>query len=387
MVFMTILTTIFMVTVAAAVPAVDAPASWQLYIGTYTGGESEGIYKLQLDTATGKLENLGLAVKVENPSFLAVHPDKPLLYSVGPGIDASGTRCGLASALAINSENGNLTLLNQEVTVGDGPCHVTVDRAGQHILAANYGSGSAVVLPINEAGGLGAATSFVQHEGSSINPKRQEGPHAHCVKLDAAGKFAFVIDLGTDKIMVYRYNDTLGKLETNDPDFTSITPGSGPRHFAFHPLGKFAYVLNELGNTVTAFQYDAAAGSLKEIQTIGTLPKDFDGENTTAEICVHPSGDFVYASNRGHNSIACFSVDSKTGRLTSIEQVATRGEIPRNFNISPGGRFLVAANQESNNVVSFRINSETGILEHTGFEVEVPTPVCVLFYPVGEIQR
>ena len=359
--------------------ASETPDSWRVYIGTYTGGESEGVYMLRLDAETGQLENLEVAGAVENPSFIALHPKKPLLFSVGQGVDADGNRKGMASALSINPADGKLTLINQENTVGSGPCHVFVDRAGRHILAANYGSGSVAVLPINDDGSLGAATDFEQHEGSSVNPQRQEGPHAHCVKLDPAGKFAFVMDLGLDKIMVYTYDDATGTLESNDPPFAAVAPGAGPRHFTFHPNGKFAYVVNELDNTVTAFSYDADQGRLETIQTIGTLPEGFDKENTTAEICVHPSGKFIYASNRGHDSIACFAVDTNTGQLTALGQVSTGGNVPRNFNLSPDGRFLIAANQKSNNVVAFRINQETGLPEPTGSEVEIAAPVCVVF--------
>lgn len=373
------LTLILMAMTVLPAMADDTPDSWRVYIGTYTGGKSEGVYMLSLNTKTGQMENLGLAGAVDNPSFLALHPNKPLMYSVGQGTDAEGNRRGMASALAISPDDGQLTLMNQDVTVGEGPCHVAVDRAGRHILAANYNTGSVAVLPINDDGSLGATTGFEQHEGSSVNPKRQEGPHAHCVKLDAAGKFAFVMDLGLDKIMVYRYDDVTGKLEANDPPFASVAPGAGPRHFAFHPNGHFAYVVNELDNTVTAFAYDSAAGHLEEIQTIGTLPEAFDKENSTAEICVHPSGRFVYASNRGHDSIACFSVDATTGQLTNLGQVSTGGNVPRNFNLSPDGKFLLAANQQSNNVVAFRINSETGLPEATGSEVEITMPVCVVF--------
>lgn len=372
---------ILILTTIAMFPALakETPDSWRVYIGTYTGGKSEGVYMLRLDTETGKLENLELAGAVENPSFLALHPEKPLLYSVGQGVDAAGKHRGMASALAMNPLDGKLALINQEATVGEGPCHVAVDRAGRHILAANYSSGSVAVLPINEDGSLGAACDFEQHEGSSVNPKRQEGPHAHCVKLDPAGKFAFVIDLGLDRVMIYRYDDATGTLEPNDPPSATVAPGAGPRHFAFHPNGNFAYVVNELGNTVTAFTYDGDAGTLKALQTISTLPDGFDKENTTAEICVHPSGKFVFASNRGHDSIACFAVDAATGRLTALGQVSTGGNVPRNFNISPDGKFLLAANQQSNNVVAFRINMETGLPEATGSEVEVPMPVCVVF--------
>lgn len=366
--------------VAGAVDA-DAPSAWRVYIGTYTGGDSEGIYLLRLDAATGAVENLGLAGAVENPSFLDLHPNGRVLYSVGRVTDEDGERRGMASAFAVAPDQGRLTLLNRQSTVGDGPCHVAVDRAGRHVLAANYGGGCAAVLPVAEDGSLLEAVAHVQHEGSSVHPKRQQRPHAHAVTLDPTGRFVFVTDLGIDKIMIYRYDDATGTLALHDPPYAPLAPGAGPRHFTFHPNGRFAYVVNELDNTVTAFTYDGAAGRLEAIHTVDTLPDDFDEENTTAEIRVHPSGRFVYASNRGHDSIAAFAVDLETGRLTTLGQTATRGRTPRNFNITPDGQFLLAANQQTDTVVVFRIDADTGLLDFTGHEVDVLTPVCVLFYP------
>ena len=357
------------------------PSACWVYIGTYTGGDSEGIYLLRLDAETGHIENLGLAGAVENPSFLALHPEEPFLYSVGNGTDAAGERKGLASAFTIHPDTGMLTLQNQESAVGDGPCHVTVDRAGRHILVANYGSGSVAVLQISQDGNLGEATTHIQHEGASVHPSRQQRPYAHAVNMDESGRYAYVSDLGIDKIMIYRYDHSLGTLTANEPPFVDLAPGAGPRHFAFNPVERYAYSVNELDNTVTAFRYEPETGALASFQTITTLPAGFDGENTTAEIRVHPSGRFVYASNRGHDSIAMFAVDSETGRLTSRGQIPTQGKTPRNFNITPDGRFLLAANQATNNVVVFRIDQEIGLLKETGHLVEVPTPVCVLFAP------
>lgn len=369
------------VAVAAATTgtAEDDATAWRVYIGTYTSGASEGIYMLEMDATTGELIHAGLAGAVENPSFLALHPAGTFLYSVGRGTDADGEPANLASAFAIDPESGALTLLNQASTAGDGPCHVAVDRAGRHILVANYSGGNAAVLPIAENGALREAGDVVQHEGSSVHP-RQQAPHAHAVQLDAAGNFAFIIDLGIDRIMIYRYDDETGSLEPNDPPYAAVAPGAGPRHFAFHPNGQYAYVVNELANTVTAFAYDAAAGSLEAIHTVGTLPDDFEDDNTTAEICVHPSGRFVYASNRGHDSIAAFAVEADTGRLSSIGQTPTGGRTPRNFNITPDGAFLVVANRQTDNIVVLRIDPETGLLTDTGHAVEVPAPSCVVFY-------
>jgi len=368
------------VLVSAGIPsAAEDVADWQVYIGTYTGGGSEGIYLLRLDGKTGLLEKEGLAAKVENPSFLALHPTLPCLYSVGDGAIAPDKRGGLVSAFRIDPAAGSLTLLNQQPTDGRGPCHVAVDRAGRHVLVANYNSGSVNVLPVTAEGTLEPVCDVEQHEGSSVNPKRQEGPHAHSVTLDGAGKFVFAADLGTDKMMIYRYDDASGKLEAHEPPCVAVAPGAGPRHFAFHPSGRFAYVVNELGNTVTAFTYEAEAGRLRAFQSVPTLPDGWEGENTTAEIRVHPSGRFVYASNRGHDSIAAFAVDEATGALTGLGQTLTQGRVPRNFNVSPDGRFLLAANQETNTVVAFRINTDSGTLEPAGGKADVATPVCVLF--------
>lgn len=374
--------TILVVTVAlfGGIPASAQDVSdWRVYIGTYTGGNSEGIYLLTLDGETGMLENLGLAGKVENPSFLALHPTLPCLYSVGDGAVTPDSRGGLVSAFRIDPAEGRLTLLNQQPTEGKGPCHVAVDRAGRHVLAANYGSGSVNVLPVAEDGTLQPVCDFEQHKGSSVNPQRQEGPHAHSVTLDIEGKFVFAADLGLDKMMIYRYDDASGQLKAHEPPCVAVAPGAGPRHFAFHPSGRFAYVVNELGNTVTAFTYDAAAGRLAAFQSVATLPEGWEGENTTAEIRVHPSGRFVFASNRGHDSIAGFAVDETSGRLSGLGQTPTQGKVPRNFNISPDGRFLLAANQETGTVVVFRVNADSGALEPTGGKADAPTPVCVLF--------
>jgi 6-phosphogluconolactonase len=245
------------------------------------------------------------------------------------------------------------------------------------VLVANYGGGSVCVLPILDDGQLDGATALVQHEGSSVNPRRQRGPHAHSVNVSPDDRFAFVADLGLDKVMIYRFDVTAGTLAPADPPWASVSPGAGPRHFAFHPGGKFAYVINELQSTVTAFAYDPERGSLDDLQTVSTLPSDFKDNNSTAEVLVHPSGNFLYGSNRGHNSIAVFAIDARTGWLSPVEKESTRGSTPRNFGIDPTGRYLLAANQASDAIVVFRIDKATGALTATGQEIEVPSPVCV----------
>jgi 6-phosphogluconolactonase len=254
-----------------------------------------------------------------------------------------------------------------------------VDKTGRNVLVANYGSGSVACLPVKEDGRLAEASAFIQHTGSSVNPQRQQGPHAHSVNMSPDNRFAMVADLGLDEVLVYRFDPVKGSLAANDPPFAKVKPGSGPRHFAFHPGGKFAYVINELASTVTALAYDARRGILSEVQTVSTLPPGFTGTSTTAEVQVHPSGKFLYGSNRGHDSIAVFGIDARKGTLTPIEHVPTQGKTPRNFGIDPTGSYLLAANQSSDNVVVFRIDPQTGRLTPTGQVLEVGIPVCVKF--------
>jgi 6-phosphogluconolactonase len=256
---------------------------------------------------------------------------------------------------------------------------VIVDQTGRNALVANYGGGSVSVLPIGKDGSLATATAFIQHQGSSVDPRRQQGPHAHSINLDAANRFAFAPDLGLDKILVYRFDAAAGTLAANDPAWAAVAPGSGPRHFAFHPNGKFAYVINEMKSTVTGFRYDAARGALVDVQTVSTLPAGPVEGNSTAEVQVHPTGKFVYGSNRGHDSIAVFAADAATGQLTLVETESTQGKAPRNFGVDPSGQFLLACNQGSDTIVGFRIDQQTGALTPTGQKLDVPSPVCVTF--------
>jgi len=364
---------------AAADPGQAPSAADRLpvYVGTYTGGSSEGIYLLRLDLSTGQLQQDRLAAKVVNPSFLAAHPSRKFLYAVGEISTFAGKKAGAVSAFSIDPKTGGLTLLDQQPSEGTGPCHLVVDRAGKNVLVANYGSGSVACLPIGEDGRLGAATSSVEHHGSSVNPRRQEGPHAHSINLDAANRFAFAADLGLDKILIYRFDAAAGTLAANDPPWVEVAPGAGPRHFAFHPSGRFAYVINELDSTVTAFAYDAPRGALELLETVSTLPQGFEGESTTAEVQVHLSGRFLYGSNRGHDSIAAFAVDAQTGKLRLVGHASTQGKTPRNFGIDPTGTYLLAANQASDNIVVLRIDAKTGALGATGHSASVPSPVCV----------
>jgi 6-phosphogluconolactonase len=308
-----------------------------------------------------------------------MHPSRRFLYAVGEVDRFGGQKGGLLSAFAIDPQSGTLTLLNQQSTRGPGPCHVAVDRTGRWALVANYSGGSVACLPIQPDGRLGEATGFVQHKGSSVNPQRQQGPHAHAAYFDAAGGVVFVPDLGLDKVMIYRFDAHKGRLTPGSPPWVAMAPGAGPRHMAFHPNGRFAYVINEIDSTVTALAYDAARGALEPIQSVSTLPEGFHGKSTTAEVAVHPSGKLLYGSNRGHDSIAAFAIDAQTGKLRLIGHESTQGKTPRNFAIDPTGSYLLAANQDSDNVVVFRIDAQSGKLQATGHSIQVPAPVCVEF--------
>jgi 6-phosphogluconolactonase len=355
-----------------------------VYIGTYTNAKSKGIYLFQLDLVTGKLTPEGLVAESKSPSFLAIHPNHRFLYAVNEVDNFGGANSGAVSAFTIDPKNGHLTLLNQQSSRGAGPCHLSVDHQGKDVLVANYGSGSVAVLPIQLDGRLAPATAFDQHEGKGTNPQRQEGPHAHSFNVDAANRFAFAADLGLDKILIYRFDAARGTLTPNDPPAAAVDPGSGPRHFAFHPNGRYAYIINEMASTVTALAYDAQKGTLTPLQTLSTLPGGFKGNSSTAEVQVHPSGKFLYGSNRGHDSIAIFKIDPDTGRLTAAGHQSTQGKTPRNFGIDPTGQYLLAANQDSDSIVVFRIDPATGALTPTGQVVEAPTPVCVKFLPTGQ---
>ena len=351
----------------------------RVYVGTYTGRGSKGIYAFEFNLQTGEASQPRLVAETPNPSFLAIHPSLRFLYAVNE--IWGGNKEGTVSAFVIQPDGG-LQFLNQQPSKGVGPCHLTVDKTGKFVLVANYGSGSVAVLPILPDGRLGEATCAIQHEGKSVNPQRQEGPHAHSVNLDPANKFAIVADLGIDKLLVYQFDAAKGTLKPNDPPFVATAPGAGPRHVAFHPNGKFVYAINELNSTVTAYRYDAVKGTLTEIQTVSTLPQGFTGTNTTAEVQVHPSGRFLYGSNRGHDSIAIFAIDGE-GKLTFVGHQPTQGKTPRNFGIDSTGTYLLAANQDSDNLVVFRIDPQTGKLEPTGLTLEIPTPVCVKFLPLN----
>jgi 6-phosphogluconolactonase len=349
-------------------------ADYDVYVGTYTKGDSRGIYRVRLNGTTGQLTAKALSAPSENPAFLALHPSGKYLYAVneiGP--------VGKVSAFSISPDSGALTFLNDASAQGDGTCHLTVDKTGRHVLAANYGGGSVAVLPILADGRLKESSDFVQHKGSSVNPRRQKGPHAHGIYVDEANRHVYVPDLGLDQVVIYKFNAASGKLTPTDP--AAVKPGSGPRHFALHPKADFAYVINEMTCTVTAFYRDAKSGALTESQTISTLPEGVTvlPAFSTAELEMHPTGKFLYGSNRGHDSIVVYGVDAKTGQLTLAQHIPTGGKTPRNFAVSPDGKWLIAANQSSGNLVVFKIDAKTGKLSETGNTAEVPNPVSIVY--------
>ena len=359
--------------------AAHTPSEYLIYFGTYTGKQSKGIYTCRFHPHSGKLTPVKLAAETSNPSFLAADPEGRYLFAVNEDHDYQGAKSGSVSSFGIDKGSGELTALNTVASRGTDPCHVAVAADGKHVLIANYSSGSVAVLPVNPEGKLGEACDVVQHSGSSAHPERQRGPHAHEVVLTPDNRRAIVADLGLDKLMVYDFDTAKGSLTAHEPPFARLKSGSGPRHFAFHPNLRFAYAIDELASTVTAFSWSGTLGTLQELQTISTLPSDFKGANLTAEIAVHPSGRYLYASNRGHDSIAVFAIDPAKGTLTFVERVATLGKEPRNFALDPTGGYLFAANQKSDDVVIFRVNPENGRLTPSGNRLAVPSPVCVTF--------
>jgi 6-phosphogluconolactonase len=361
------------------------PAAGRLlvYVGTYTVRDSKGIYVYRFDS--GRLAPMGpsaVAAETANPSFLAVDSKRHHLYAVNEIEEYQGRKTGAVSAFRIDRNTGALRFLNQVSSGGTDPCFVSLDLAGKHVLVANYTSGSVSVFPVLPGGRLGKATAFVQHEGHSVNPERQEGPHAHDIALSPDGRFALVADLGLDEVLVYRYDASKGSLAPNVPPFAKVSPGSGPRHFVFDPGGKFVDLVNEVRSTVTVFSYNPTRGALHEIQTLSALPPAFPGHNDAAEIAIGRSGGFLYTSNRGDDSIAVFAIDPRRRTLKPVAHVPTLGKTPRNFAIDPSGAYLLAANQDSDNIVVFRIDPKTGIPAPTGQVVEVPSPVSITFMAV-----
>ncbi len=359
-----------------------------VYVGTFTEpirfgtgevfhGKGEGIYIYRLDTEHGQLRPLSVARGVSNPSYLTVHRERNLLFAVNELKEYEGAATGTVSAYSIDDRNGSLTFLSRKPTHGTDPCHVTTDAAGDYVLASNFMSGSVVLFSVLAGGSLGDASDFHQHDGSSVHPQRQSGPHAHSVVFSPDERFVFVPDLGLDTVKVYRFDrDKQALVPCPDAD-TRTRPGAGPRHLVFHPSGRFAFVVNELDSTAVALEYQADSGTLAEIATCPTLPGDFSGENTCSGIQIAPDGRFLYVSNRGHDSIAIFAVDESDGTLHTIGHQSTGGKTPRGFAIDAEGRYLIAGNQNSDTIVVLSIDRSTGKLSRTCL-VEAPTPVCII---------
>jgi 6-phosphogluconolactonase len=357
-----------------------AKAQYIAYVGTYTAKTtSKGIYSYRFNAENGQLSPIGAATESADPSFLAVHPNGKYLYAVNEIANFNGGTGGAVSSFAIDPKTGALKFLNQVPTRGPGPCHLSLDKTGNYVLVANYDGGSIASFPVHDDGTLGTASGFVQHPGSGPDKERQEGPHAHWIGTSPDNRFALAVDLGLDQVLVYGFDSSKGLFTPLLSGFAKVKPGAGPRHVAFPPNGKFAYVLSEMDSSVNVFSYQAKTGAFTSLQTISTLPKDFSGPKQAAEIAVHPSGKFLYASSRGHDSIAVFAIDEKKGTLKSLGQVLTGGKTPRHFAIDPTGTYLLAENQDSNNIVVFHIDAATGNLTPTGQTVEVPSPVCITF--------
>jgi len=357
-----------------------AKGQYIAYVGTYTAKtSSKGIYAYRFDAEKGQLTTMGVAAETEDPSFLAVHPNGKYLYAVNEISTFNGGAGGAVSAFSVAAKTGALKFLNQVPTRGAGPCHVSLDKNGAYVLVANYDGGSIASFPVREDGSLGTASGFVQHSGSGPNKERQEGPHAHWIGTSPDNRFALAVDLALDQVIVYGFDSGNGLFTPMLSGFAKVKPGAGARHLAFHPNGKFAYLLSEMDSSVTVFSYQAKNGAFSSLETLSALPKDYAGPKEAAEIAVHPSGKFLYTSNRGHDSIALFEINPAKGTLKSLGQVLTGGKTPRHFAIDPTGMYLLAENQESNNIVVFHIDPATGNLTPTGQTIEVPSPVCITF--------
>ena len=352
-----------------------------LYVGTYTEKTaSKGIYLLRLSPGSGALAIDGIAAETLNPSFVALSPDGTAAFAVNEVGQLDGQAGGGVTAFGRDRASGTLRALGRELTKGADPCYASTDRTGRFLFVANYSGGSVAMYPLLPGGGIGAMAGFIQHHGHGPNAERQEGPHAHCVIPDPMNRFVLVADLGLDRIMVYRFDAGEGKLNTATAGQGMLAPGAGPRHLAFHPDGRVLYVTNELSSTVTAFRYDPETGSLTELQTVPAVSEPTSVRNFPADIHLHPSGRFLYMSNRGHNSIAVFAIDPASAKLTPVQLTSTEGDWPRNFAIDPSGEFLIVANQRSDSIHSFRIDSTTGTLRATGHRVSLPAPVCVRWF-------
>jgi len=360
--------------------AATAPAeSFLVYFGTYTNALSRGIYVSRLDTDTGKLSAPKLAAETPNPCFICQSPDKKFLYAANSIKTFNGENAGAVSAFAIDKVSGKLKLLSEKSSGGGGPCHVSVDATGKTLFAANYGGGSVKSISLNQDGSLSDGGNFSQFHGHSANTNRQAGPHAHFMTTDPSNRFALACDLGTDKVMIYKFTD--GILTPNKTSFATVPSGSGARHLAFSRDGKFAYVINEMACTITVFAWDSENGKLNLVENVSALPPDIAAQTsfTAAEILVSPNGKYVYATIRGHDSVSVFAIDALNGKLTFVQNISAGGKVPRGLGIDPTGRWLITANQKSDNAVEFAIDAATGKLSPTGQELKIGAPVDVKF--------
>ena len=358
-----------------------------IYVGTYTGGASEGIYAVNLDMQTGRLEIAGLAAKLQNPSYLVFSMDGEYIYAVLENESYEGETGGAAVALRTTGREGSLELLNIRSTIGRGPCHLAVDSSNRHLYTANYSEGSVTMFSLEADGRIGDVSGYIKHKGSGPNKKRQEGPHAHCTVLTPDEEILCVVDLGIDRILMYDLTGSCREISYKENGEQLIKPGSGPRHLVFHQNGRFAYLVNELSSDIAVLEYDAAGKEFTLKQSISALPEDYNSISYCGAIKISPDGRFVYASNRGHDSIAIFRIDTETGMLVPCGYQPTLGSYPRDFEFDPSGKYVIVANQQSGNLVSFYVNGETGMLEPTGNIISLDDAVCVKFTPKKHYQR
>jgi len=347
-----------------------------VFISAFATGDGGGVHAYRLHLDTGELKLLHRTTEVKQPFFLALSRDRKFLYATEASGEFGGKSNEQVVSLQLADDAGQLRLLNRQSSLGTSTCYVEVDATGKAAVVANYSTGSVASFPIRADGSLGEAASFVQHQGSSVNPERQEGPHAHCIVISPDNRFAYSADLGLDQVLGYRLDAHRGKLAPNQQAFVRTLPGAGPRHLTFHPKGPHLYAINELANSVTMFDHDPDSGFLIERQTISTLPKGFTGTSYCADLKITPDGRFLYGTNRGHHSIACYRIGDD-GRLTTLEIVPSRGDGPQNLAITPGGEFLLCANLPGKNVAVFRIDRRNGGLTPVGQPIFMPAPSCI----------
>jgi len=352
-------------------------------ISAFAPGDEGAIHAYKLETATGRLELINKATEVENPFFLALHPGLEFVYSVHEVGSFGGNDSGGVAALSLDRSTGAMSVLNSQESGGKAACYLDVDSKGKCLVVANYSGGSVAALPIREDGTLGEATSFIQHEGSSVDASRQKGPHAHCFVVGPDDRYAYCADLGLDKVMIYRLDAEQGKLTPGEQPFARTVPGAGPRHFTFHPNGEYAYAINEMGNSATTFRHETCCGMLIELQTLSTLPEGYEETTHCADVKITPSGKFLYGTNRGHDSVAIYAIDEQTGMLSLVDIQDSQGENPQNLAITPDGSLLLVANMGGGNVVTFAIDGQTGKLSQVEEELQMPSPSCIMVAPLG----